>query len=384
MRLEARPAWAPGRSCPKGRPVASTRHDRRPPVVAGGRRPRGGAAQGAPRRRAGQVVGPRPRARRALRLAAVAGAVRRQAPAPGLLPLGLRRRRRRPGRPAGRRRRRGLRAAARLRPLPRRRDGRLRHPAGHPHDPPRPSPTATSRAAGAARPAASARAWPSWSATSPSSTPTSSCAAPRRRPRRMWNELRIELNIGQYLDIARDGRGPAQPGGGAADRPLQVRASTPSSGRCTSVPPWPRPSGPTSCCPRCRPTGCRWATPSSSATTCSAPSATTRAPASPSATTCGRASRRRCWPSPRPGHARPSAEVLAAWSVAPTCPTTTSQAIQDVLVDTGALAELESEIDRLTAEALDAVDVAPHHRRRPQGARRAGPLRGLAGALSGR
>jgi len=35
------------------------------------------------------------------------------------------------------------------------------------------------------------------------------------------------------------------------------------------------------------------------------------------------------------------------------------QAVQDVLVATGALAELEDEIDRLTAEALDAVDVAP-------------------------
>jgi geranylgeranyl diphosphate synthase type I len=33
--------------------------------------------------------------------------------------------------------------------------------------------------------------------------------------------------------------------------------------------------------------------------------------------------------------------------------------VQDVLVATGALAELEDEIDRLTAEALDAVDVAP-------------------------
>jgi geranylgeranyl diphosphate synthase type I len=35
------------------------------------------------------------------------------------------------------------------------------------------------------------------------------------------------------------------------------------------------------------------------------------------------------------------------------------QAVQDVLIATGALAELEEEIDRLTAEALDAVDVAP-------------------------
>jgi geranylgeranyl diphosphate synthase type I len=35
------------------------------------------------------------------------------------------------------------------------------------------------------------------------------------------------------------------------------------------------------------------------------------------------------------------------------------QAVQDVLVATGALGELEEEIDRLTAEALDAVDVAP-------------------------
>jgi geranylgeranyl diphosphate synthase, type I len=53
---------------------------------------------------------------------------------------------------------------------------------------------------GRASRAASARAWRSWSATWPSSTPTAD-GGRVAEAMRIWNELRIELNIGQYLDI---------------------------------------------------------------------------------------------------------------------------------------------------------------------------------------
>ena len=101
----------------------------------------------------------------------------------------------------GRRRRRGVRAAARLRPVPRRRDGRLGQPPGRADHPRRVRRRRTARPTGPASRGASARAWPSSSATSPS------CYADQLLPGappeawQLWNELRIELNVGQYLDI---------------------------------------------------------------------------------------------------------------------------------------------------------------------------------------
>ena len=84
---------------------------------------------------------------------------------------------------------------------------------------------------------------------------------------RMWNELRTELNIGQFLDIVGSVRGERRhrqrPSGSLATR----AASTRSSGRCTSVPCSPPPSGPTSCFRNCRATDCRSVTPSRCATT---------------------------------------------------------------------------------------------------------------------
>ena len=67
---------------------------------------------------------------------------------------------------------------------------------------------------GGARAVASARAWPSSSATSPSSTPTSCWPTPRRVAVDVFDELRLEVNIGQYLDLLGTVRG-----GGTRRRP---------------------------------------------------------------------------------------------------------------------------------------------------------------------
>ena len=64
----------------------------------------------------------------------------------------------------------------------------------------------------------------------------------------MWNELRLELNVGQYLDILGTARRERRPSHRRAHRPLQVgqvhrRAAAARRRRC-----WPRPSGLTSWC----------------------------------------------------------------------------------------------------------------------------------------
>ena len=129
----------------------------------------------------------------------------------------------------------------------------------------------------------SARASRSSWATSRSSTPTSSFAASTAEAMAVWHELRIELNVGQYLDIV--GTAPRQTNRLAAERiaryksgkytverPLHLGAAL--AGRFGDLAPaalrlWPS----------------RSAMPSSSATTCWACSATPPSPASPSATT---------------------------------------------------------------------------------------------------
>ena len=128
---------------------------------------------------------------------------------------------------------------------------------------------------GRASPGASARAWPSWSATSPSSTPISSCAARRRPAWAVWNELRIELNIGQYLDILGTVRGERslvtaeriaryKTGKYTVERPLHLGAVLAAPDRAVAL---------VALAVGLRPA--RSARPSSSATTCSARSATT-------------------------------------------------------------------------------------------------------------
>ena len=139
-----------------------------------------------------------------------------------------------------------------------------------------------------------------------------------------------------------------------AASPGTSRASTPSSGRCTSAPPWS--AATTSSARSCPRTAIRWARPSSSATTSSAPSASPRSPASRSATTCARASPRRC--------------VAAACALADSGQQAVLDrigaadgelsdgdvlAIQEVLRDTGALSEIEREIERLALDAIDAI-----------------------------
>ena len=56
------------------------------------------------------------------------------------------------------------------------------------------------------------RAWRSSSATSRSSTPTCSPTVSTRRPARIYDELRVELCVGQYLDLAATASGVRDPG----------------------------------------------------------------------------------------------------------------------------------------------------------------------------
>ena len=194
----------------------------------------------------------------------------------------------------------------------------------------------------------------------------------------MFDEVRLEVNVGQYLDIlgaAHGPGGPDSPGGatgpvgGPGDDPAAPaapasreggqaasrrppgpggsastrRPSTPSSGRCISAPPWPRPSDSRTWPAPCPRSGCHSARPSSCATTCSASSAILTSPANRSATTCGRASRP-CWP-PWPGRGatgRRGPAVRRPASVRRPCAEPRSLQLRAVIEATGARAEVEA------------------------------------------
>ena len=285
-----------------------------------------------------------------------------------------------PGRPSVDRRRRGLRAAPRLRPVPRRRDGRLVHPTGRPHDPPelrrRPRVGRLARRGPALR---RGRGHPG--------------RRPGLRLRRPAPARRLGAGPGDVERAAhraerrpvprhpRHGQGPAEPRGGAAHRPLQVRQVHRRAAAAPGRPARRARAGRPSWSRRCRPTGSRWATPSSSATTCSAPSATRPLTGKPVGDDL-----REGKPTPLlaiatgRGHARPRPRC---WRVVGRArPVRRRRRGRPGRAGRHGRAGRAGGRDRrLTAEALDALDVAPHHRRRPQGAGRAGPLRGLAGAL---
>lgn len=118
----------------------------------------------------------------------------------------------------------------------------------------------------------------------------------------VWNDLRLELNVGQYLDLLGTSPAPTATAGWPTASRATSRGSTRSSARCTSVRRWP--AGWPTCAGPCRPTAIPWARCSSSATTCSGRSATRRSPASRWARTCAKASPRPCWPSPPSGPRR--------------------------------------------------------------------------------
>ena len=173
------------------------------------------------------------------------------------------------GRAADDRRRCRLRTAARLRAL---HDDVMDGSATPRRATPTSStPIATRPAAGRVSPGASARAWPSSSGPRLRARRRARRASARRAALAVWNELRIELNIGQYLDIV--GTAWREPiSTRPTCRPLQVgqvhrRAAVARGRRC-----WRRRYA--SCRPALARTGCRWATPSNSATTCSMRSAT--------------------------------------------------------------------------------------------------------------
>ena len=83
------------------------------------------------------------------------------------------------------------------------------------------------------------------------------------------------------------------------------------------------------------------------------------------------------------GRTAPTARCSAG-SVRPTSTPDEVAALQDLFVRSGALKEVEREIERLVGETHRALDAAPITRRRPCAARRARRLRRLAGPLIAR
>ncbi len=135
-------------------------------------------------------------------------------------------------------------------------------------------------------------------------------AAPAAR--RVFDEMRLEVNVGQYLDLIGTARRSGDPGLArricqyksgkyTIERPLHLGAAlaAPTASRR-----WPG---------GCRPTGCPSGKPSGCATTCSECSVTPLSPASPSEMTCERASRRCSTPSPGRLRSEPTG---GSWSAA--------------------------------------------------------------------
>ena len=188
----------------------------------------------------------------------------------------------------------------------------------------------------------------------------------------VWNELRIELNVGQLLDIV---------GSVRRDRTVAKaeRICRYKSGKYTIERPLHL--------------GAVLADPAHGAELFGALSAyglplgdafqmrddvmgafgDRSAPASRSAATSSRASRRRCWPGRSPRRRRRSAPC-STWS-ATRARRRRRRRIQEVIVDTGALAALEAQIESLTAEACRGDRACPDRRRRPRRAARPRHLR---------
>ena len=92
-------------------------------------------------------------------------------------------------------------------------------------------------------------------------------------PSGVFTELRIEVNIGQYLDLLGTAKGTPDAGAGTLVSAPTSPASTRSNDRCTWAPRSPGRLGDLECALVAL-SGCRSARRSSSATTCSASSAT--------------------------------------------------------------------------------------------------------------
>ena len=270
------------------------------------------------------------------------------------------------------RRRRRLRAAPRLRAPPRRRDGRLAPPDGARRAIHVASPTPRRRRAGAARPAASARGWPILVGDLAFVYADRSC---RRRPPTAAGDLERAAHRAQHRPVPRPRR--RRPAASAtAPRPGASRVQVGQVHRRAAAAPrrraWPR-RGATTLRGRFGATACRWARPSSSATTCSAPSATRRVTGKPVGDDL------------REGKPTPLLAVATERAARAARPRVLGRVggadadrrrrrrRPDVLVDTGALAEVEDR-DR----AADRRGPRRRSRSRPitdeaRGARRAAP-----------
>ncbi len=177
------------------------------------------------------------------------------------------------------------------------------------------------------------------------------------RARPLFDEMRTELMGGQYLDLLEQAMGGGSVVARPAGHPVQERPlhrAAPAAARRGAGR-----SGAAAAGRRTRRTGCRWARRSSCATTCSACSATRPRPASRPATTCARASGP-CssrWPAspaarPRPG-CWSGTSATRGWT-GPAWP-----ALREIIVATGALAEVERMIRSCTEQAVAALAASP-------------------------
>ena len=279
-----------------------------------------------------------------------------------------------PDDPPRRRRRGRVRADARLRPVPRRRHGRRVEPPRRADDPRRLRRHRIAWRAGRESRAASARGRRSSSATSPSCSPTSCSSAPPTRCGGCGtscapSSTSASSSTSSAPCAASDGS--TRPSGSPATR----AASTRSSGRCTSARCSPPPSAPTSCFPELS----RYGLPLGDAFQMRddvigvfGDTAITGKPVGGDLLE-GK---------PTPLLARavaggaPAQRAVLDRVGAADLDADGSPAIQQVIVDTGALDELEAAIERLSDEAIDAstsIDITSVARRR---ARRPRPLRG--------
>ena len=282
---------------------------------------------------------------------------------------------------ARRRRRRGVRADARLRPVPRRRDGRLGQPPRRPDHARRVRRRA--RPGDVGRRVAAVRR----GRGDPGRRPRLRARRPAadRRPDRRCGSCGTSCASSSTSGSSSTSSARCSASGAStrpSASPATRAASTRSSGRSTSAPLLAAPERRAELLPgaqRLRPAARR-----------RLPDARRRdrrlrrhrrSPASRSATTCARASRRRCWRGPWRSPT-PTSAACSTGSGAPGLDDDEVAAIQEVIVDTGALDALEARIAELAAEAvaaLDEVDITAEARCR---AHRAGRVRRRPGACT--
>ena len=174
----------------------------------------------------------------------------------------------------------------------------------------------------------------------------------------VFTELRLEVNVGQYLDLVGTVRGDASVRVGPQDLRRTNRASTPSNARCTSAP--RSPGGSTSCRPAARVwRSARRGIPDC-ATTCSARSATPTVTGKPVGEDLRDGKPTTMFALAREAATGDDADAAArALRRAPICRPTRSVAIQAVSNEPAPAPRPKQRVDALVDQALAALADAP-------------------------